>query len=96
MLQQLNALLDAFSDDFMPLEFWHGECVIVPNYGDGDTPIPADEYDPHLHGADLDRELGYWYRFSAAGYLDRTDWHGPFDSQQEMADDILANYVDFA
>lgn len=44
--------------------------------------------------AGLDLEFdGIYCRLSAPGYLDRTDWHGPFESLSEAADHLLDMYA---
>lgn len=58
------------------------------DHGEG-TSVPADTYgnlDRFAEECGLNRETcktvtgKYWYRLSADGYMDATDWCGPFDS----------------
>ena len=35
---------------------------------------------------------GYYGRLSAPGYLDCTDWHGPFDTAEEALDYVCDIY----
>lgn len=39
-------------------------------------------------------EAGIYYRLSASGYLDCTDWHGPFDTEELAVADMLSMYAD--
>lgn len=44
-------------------------------------------------GLDLDDE-GYYCRLSASGYLDCTDWSGPFETLEESAQYLIDTYAD--
>jgi hypothetical protein len=44
-------------------------------------------------GMDYDAD-GLYCRLSASGYLDCTDWHGPFATLEECADCLMDNYAD--
>jgi hypothetical protein len=50
----------------------------------------------YLEGSDpseLALVKGKWFaRLSAPGYMDRTDWHGPFDTKKEAEQDIEDSY----
>lgn len=37
---------------------------------------------------------GVYGRLSAPGYMDCTDWHGPFDTEEEAVADLLSCYCD--
>ena len=37
---------------------------------------------------------GFYCRLSASGYLDCTDWSGPFQSEEEAVADLLQTYAD--
>ena len=39
-------------------------------------------------------EAGIYYRLSAPGYLDCTDWSGPFETVEEAVADMLSMYAD--
>jgi hypothetical protein len=44
--------------------------------------------------ADLETdECGFYSRLSAPGYLDCTNWFGPFQTEVEAVADILSNYA---
>lgn len=37
---------------------------------------------------------GVYGRLSAPGYMDCTDWHGPFDTEEEAVSALLSCYCD--
>ena len=37
-------------------------------------------------------EDGVYYRLSASGYMDCTDWFGPFETEESAVSDMLQNY----
>ena len=39
-------------------------------------------------------EAGWYWRLSAAGYLDCTEWAGPFTSEESAVADMLCTYGD--
>jgi hypothetical protein len=39
-------------------------------------------------------KTGYFSRLSASGYLDCTDWNGPYDTLYECVWDLFNNYFD--
>ena len=39
-------------------------------------------------------EDGYYSRLSAAGYLDCTDWLGPFETEEAAVAELLSAYAD--
>jgi len=54
-------------------------------------------------GSDLDQEIlagldwdesKYYGRLSADGYMDCTEWTGPFDTVQEVAQELISLYAD--
>jgi hypothetical protein len=44
-------------------------------------------------GLDFESE-GFYCRLSADGYMDCTDWHGPFDSISACARHLVETYAD--
>ena len=48
------------------------------------------EDDPETEG----NGAGYYHRLSAAGYLDCTEWSGPFPSEEDAVADLLLTYAD--
>jgi hypothetical protein len=48
-----------------------------------------------VEGCDIPETSGAWYgRLSAPGYLDCTEWSGPFDSDLEAWAYLLSTYAD--
>lgn len=43
---------------------------------------------------DPEAEAGYYCRLSASGYLDCTDWSGPFETQREAEEHLVEMYDD--
>jgi len=37
---------------------------------------------------------GYYHRLSASGYMDCTDWSGPFPALEDAMADLLSQYAD--
>lgn len=46
-----------------------------------------------LAGTELEKP-GWYHRLSAPGYLDCTDWTGPFDCEEEANSDLCDMYGD--
>lgn len=40
----------------------------------------------------IETETGWYSRFSASGYMDRTDWMGPFDTEEEALHELAVSY----
>ena len=71
---------------FMTPEYYHGVCVESP-----DGWIPDDG---SVESQDAECREGWLVRLSASGYLDCTDWHGPFDSQVEALIYLVDTYAE--
>lgn len=41
---------------------------------------------------EIEPEAGWYSRLSAPGYLDCTDWSGPFETEQEALDYVMDLY----
>ena len=60
----------------------------------------SDAYELIMHDTDIGNgesyvliaEKGWWARLSASGYLDCTDWHGPFPGLEEARNCIVDTY----
>lgn len=72
-----NKLMEAFDGQFMQPEIAKG--------------IELDEYHHDEFGDDWD-ENSFYGRLSASGYLDCTDWSGPFDTIDEAAEHLIDIY----
>ena len=70
---------------FMTPEYYHGACVMTD---DGWMPDDGSAADPAECGE------GWFGRLSASGYLDCTDWHGPYASQAEALIALVDAYAD--
>ena len=70
-------------DDFVEYEV-NGETFLVPSEIEGTLPDDAEITDRHD-----DKWFG---RLSAPGYLDCTDWSGPFDTEKEAMDYLIELY----
>jgi hypothetical protein len=82
---------------FMEPEYDNGAFEIYENPRGERIVVPAGT----LSASDLDeQELSlvdhtegkWWYRLSASGYMDCTDWCGPFLTEQEARDDLSDTY----
>ena len=68
----------AFRDSFMQPECFMGADI---------------EYDLMQSGMDVEGDK-YYCRLSASGFLDCTDWHGPFDSVNDCAAYLVETYAE--
>ena len=59
-------------------------------------PISIDEFQTGELKDDDGEDLpaGVYGRLSADGYMDCTDWHGPFETEEEAVADLLSCYCD--
>ena len=67
---------------------------VVPADLVGDNPDPED-FEDYIHGTevfDYEAEKGWYARLSAPGYLDATDWTGPFETLEDAKDYIEETY----
>ena len=78
MENPITEMKTAFADSFMQPECYVGSDI-----------------EHELMQADMDVESDKFYcRLSASGFLDCTDWHGPFDSIEECAVHLVETYAD--
>lgn len=71
-------------ESFVVVENKHGESRLVPAEYAGD--IDSDE-------TVTERYDGKWFcHLTAPGYVDQTDWDGPFDTEEEARDHIRDTY----
>lgn len=73
------------------------DVVTVPR--DADTVLRLRVLAPYLTGAPdpgaiVSESFGYFARLSAPGYLDCTDWSGPYSSATEAEDALSEMYGD--
>lgn len=80
---------------FLEPEYSNEAFVRVTDSRGESTLVPAGYED--LQEGDECEPVGtpgesWFYRLSAPGYMDCTDWSGPFASEQEARDDLSATY----
>lgn len=84
--------------DFMEPETFLGEMWVGENTNGDYFMYPADSFgkDEILsqEGKDSEIELqkGWWGRMSAPGYLDATDWMGPYESEEALLTELQDMY----
>lgn len=65
---------------------------------EGIGPMPAGDFDPRHHlpkgwtEYTVTKETGWHYRLSADGFLDATDWHGPFPTLRACREDVVSSF----
>jgi len=70
--------------DFKKADDYFSTQFMQPQYAMGC------DIERELLDADIECSLGAYYcRLSADGFLDCTDWHGPFDSVEDCANFLL-------
>jgi len=91
--EQLQKEIEKYEGQFMEPETYHGEVAVWEDREGGTAVIPADHYLPdELNNEEeesLEYKEGWIIRLSAPGYLDRTDWMGPFETEQEAWEELL-------
>lgn len=81
---------------FMQLQVWAEPSAET---SDGQGPMPLDEAsiycnDRAAHTVNVSKERVWWGRYSAPGYMDRTETCGPFTSAAEAARETFALFGD--
>lgn len=92
MTTVLNQMLAEFKEQFMQPEIVKDLFFLLDN-GDGEeywTNCPVGDEDGKINS--IDEQGGYFARLSASGYLDCTDWSGPFDSQDDAAQHLIDTF----
>lgn len=79
MSNAIEIMRETFRDSFMQPECYVGADI---------------EYQLMESGLDVESDK-YYCRLSARGYLDCTDWSGPFDSIAESAQFLIDTYGEF-
>lgn len=78
---------------FMEPEFTNEPFVTVTDAHGESKSFPAEFYNPEEFPGDVERhEDAFFYRLSASGYLDATDWCGPFDTYHAAKEDCAMTY----
>lgn len=80
---------------FMQPQVVPGPFVKVET-SEGDVLVPKEFYSPSLHPGDvLDENVTGWFgRMSAPGYMDCTDWDGPFETPEAAQKHLDETYGD--
>jgi hypothetical protein len=75
--------------------FWHvqnqhGEGTIVGGWLVGEAPAADDFRDCIEHGdpVSFEQVQGWFFRLSAPGYMDCTEWSGPYDTLKEARSEL--------
>lgn len=88
---------------FMVPEIGHGIFYYVENtYGEG-TNVPSDvvpskpklrDFKDYIEGepASFEKQVGWWAHLTAHGYMDQTDWAGPFKTEAEAMEYLKETY----
>ena len=76
MNNSIKIMKETFKDSFLQPQCYKGEDI---------------ESELLHSGLDIESN-GYYCRLSANGYLDCTDWHGPFDTIEECAENLIETY----
>lgn len=78
MAHAIETMRETFRDSFMQPECFMGEDI---------------EFELLESGLDLESDK-YYCRLSASGFLDCSEWSGPFDSVDECARHLVETYGD--
>ena len=79
MTKAIETMRETFRDSFMKPECYIGADIEEPLMMGG-------------HDVEIDK---FYCRLSASGFLDCTDWHGPFDSVEESALFLVETYGEY-
>jgi hypothetical protein len=76
-------------------QYSQDDFIIVTDENGSGCALPAEYYSPSEHSkeATIEPVTDKWfYRLSAPGYLDCTEWTGPFDTIGEAKSDLVECY----
>jgi len=79
MSNAIETMRETFRDSFMQPECFSGGAI---------------EYELMQSGLDVESDK-FYCRLSASGFLDCTDWHGPFDSVEDSAMFLVETYGEY-
>jgi len=93
-LQTIASILHWSTEDVETSLAELNEGFMVPDvnyfHGDPETGSFLEPNDPRHE----DARPGFYHRLSAPGYMDCTDWSGPFDTEEAAVADLLSTYGD--
>ena len=72
---------------FMQPFYAQGTFVVAEIDGEQSS-VPEDVFSPEDHGKMIGMETGWFYRLSAPGYMDCTEWCGPFETEDGARSDL--------
>ncbi len=77
---------------FMIPVYEHGTFIRATNeHGESDLyPLDCADLIPADH--ERENETGWFCRLSAPGYMDATEWTGPFETEQDAREHIESTY----
>jgi len=84
---------------FMEREVYHGSFRVYDTRSGGIVSVPLEDADDSYYPADRlfnppETVSGWFGRLSAPGYMDCTDWSGPFDTEAEADAYLVDTYGD--
>lgn len=72
---------------FMQPVYENGTFVRITDASGESWSVPKDASLPLEDGETSEEETGWFYRLSAPGYMDCTEWTGPFKTEEEARED---------
>ena len=104
MKTELIDILNAEFSGHMAWEIGQFHMQIIRDTSEGDiyTPEQYAEYPGNEEAAEaydvepdnVDTVFGWWARLSAPGYMDCTEWIGPFESADDAGEELLSSYAE--
>lgn len=79
MENPIETMRETFKDSFMQPQCFVGSDI---------------EYELMQAGVDVESDK-YYCRLSASGFLDCTDWRGPFDTVADCAEHLVETYGEY-
>ena len=103
MKRNIEKQLDKEFSGHMTWEITQEHFQRISNTKEGDilcpeayAEFPGNEEAAEAYGVspeDVETLFGWFARLSAPGYLDATDWLGPYDTEEEAAEALLDAYA---
>lgn len=86
VIASLEKMADFMEPEMFQGSMWvgesmHGSFMYPANYFSKEQVISEEGGEDSIY--ELELQEGIWARMSAPGYLDSTDWGGPFESEEE-------------
>jgi hypothetical protein len=94
--QEREAGMTELRAGFMTPKIFHGVMYEATdddgfNYLTDEIPSKRDGTDS-VEGEDYETLTGWFCRLSADGYMDCTDWQGPYETEAEAEEALIADY----